>query len=216
MRIYKEMLYDLYVLLVWLRFHVKGDLKTVYTQINQHYKAQALPPEVANGLRYAQVGHLDSHMETDNLIENLGKMIVSERNSGLHEGDLIDLIIKQMNLPFVGNALNGAVLKVIAKALIDPSEMANLKALLEKRELACNACGRVFQPKESAVVSNDGYMNMLYCSICLLPASTRCKHCGDSVPHFSAYTNNMGDSCDFHKKKAEVKKKKVVVNADLG
>lgn len=205
MRLFPSQASELLVILTWLH-HVKGQPQDVlYGELYNTYKNGALPYDISSALKRTQLTTMRPHHSVEQLLEQFSSY---HYEASKHEGDIVDFIIKQLNLPFPQNVLSKDLLKILSKALIDPSEMGPLQAKLEQQEMHCFGCGRLLKAYEAVTTAVSDKRVVLYCGLCFTPKATRCINCGEPVPfelRYGAKPVNL-ENCDWHQ---TPKKKKV-------
>jgi hypothetical protein len=110
------------------------------------------------------------------LTENLFTQL-AEDGSMRKESDLIDELVRTLQLPFARNVLSGDTLKRLRNAILLPSEQGGLLHRLRAREMACAGCGTDFHDSESITFSNQEGAIALFCHRCVRPASVSCAGC---------------------------------------
>lgn len=188
-------------MLVWLRYCSGGlGLDDLYNSVYTTYKNGKLPADATFGVSLKSAGMLNlaGSVQIDKLLEDIQAAILAER-SGLHEGDLIDMLIKQLRLPFPSSVLAGPVLENISKALIDPNQMRVLASELEKSECHCGACGHRFVGGEVSTTSIAGGRVTLLCTLCSPPQTVRCPTCGETILYELLLKRTNHSNCNFHK-----------------
>ena len=114
------------------------------------------------------------------IIETLTESL-NQTHGKHHDSDLIEQIVKVLQLPFAGNTLSGKTLDQLRKALLLPDEYAGLVDRLNRRELSCAACKRTLQDGEMVSISADRGTNLVVCGICRSPEYIRCSGCHETL-----------------------------------
>lgn len=98
------------------------------------------------------------------------------------DGDLIDLIVKALQLPYSRGAFTARMLADLRKVLLLPSEMAGLGGL-KQREMQCVGCSHQFVKDEMATFHTvDQEVNIgFWCTNCMRPKQVACRVCGESL-----------------------------------
>jgi hypothetical protein len=93
--------------------------------------------------------------------------------------DLVDTIARLLRLPFTANFGNKQMIKQLRDALMNPSELRQLKAMLPNIELSCAACGNKLKDRELIIyrAENGSDPARIYCYKCVHPSYVRCKKC---------------------------------------
>lgn len=166
---------------------------------------------------------MDPPATMQDTIGTLQKVLNDIDKGKVKDGDLIDVIVKTLQLPYARSAISGKALSDIRKALLLPSEMAGLTAL-KQRELSCLSCGHKFVDGEMTTVTQmDNGVNVgLWCTNCSRPKYVACSKCEESTelskPVGRALAKTKFECAKHLNERAEVKVKAkedgpVVVNA---
>lgn len=117
------------------------------------------------------------YMTLTSLIDPIAKQIRSGMNRTAHDKDLIDTIVRTLQLGYVRNKFSSDMIRQLKNAILLPSELVGLKAKLKKEELTCSNCEHVFVNGEmSSVVMNDRDQTPgLYCVRCFKPERVACQ-----------------------------------------
>lgn len=109
--------------------------------------------------------------DLDDLIEILAKQVNSEDK----DKDLIDTIVRILQLPYGVNVFNSSVLKLLRDAILIPQEVAAFKARAGKAELSCSECGKTLRDGEM-VTFGIRYSNVSFlCTTCRVPTLITCN-----------------------------------------
>lgn len=124
---------------------------------------------------------LSSHAITlDQIIEEL---IVQIEQNDLKESDadLVDTIVRILQLPYARQMLSGEGLKQLRRAILLPEEASGLLARLEQLEKTCATCGHTFQGGELMVLKERNTDRTFHCTKCVSIHSMACERCGNTV-----------------------------------
>lgn len=88
------------------------------------------------------------------LIDTLGDAILQAQRDG-SDVDLIDTIVRVLQLPYSKNVLSGGTLELLRSAILLPKEVATLKTRLDKAEMSCFHCGKDLVTGELTVFTVD-------------------------------------------------------------
>lgn len=176
-KVYKQLLEEFYVLLAYMKtqgLSIKGaraSLSARYTNLPGKHQNMAYTI-----LRSPQ---LDEYRDPDHIFEELHDILASPSRS--QDGDLIDLMVKILQLPHVRNIISGDTLAALRRGLLLPNEMGGLIERLRKRSMSCMNCAHEFGHYEALVMlpAIEGRNeSALYCLACYKPALVMCKSCG--------------------------------------
>jgi len=137
----------------------------------------------------------------DSIIEKL-------EDNGRTEGDLIDLLISALKMPFCGNLMAGKTMDKIKKSLMLPSELVGLEAHLKAQEKGCLGCGNPFVENEAVVYykTPEG-SNVIYCMRCATPHWAACQECQQKAPFAERFASKKYKDCSSHNGARESKAK---------
>jgi hypothetical protein len=189
-------------------------MKDIYNQVYQGYKSGRIPNSIA--LENAGIMNLEPSIDIGDMFENLDMALTAKRNN-LHEGDLIDLLIKTIRAPFPGSILASEQLNTLSKAILNPNELQNLAAQLEKGEAHCCLCSRKLDAGHGVALLRDEITKrmVVYCNICYEPTRASCPQCGDSVRFTHIYKKQCIENCEYHKPKKGLKRKLEPIVVDI-
>lgn len=134
-----------------------------------------------NLLVFLETGEFDyTAQPMGDMIEQVVKQL--EGSGENRDRDLVDTIVRVLNLPHARNILSGSTLQMIRSAILLPDELVALKAQL-KDGMACMACGHKILSGEMTVYHSQGESSGFYCSRCQKPAYVASEtDAGKSVP----------------------------------
>lgn len=206
-RLYYDVVEKIYLILLWVKYVAKvPEINRIEEEINNLRSNIGDPEQRANAqeaMRSAFSGE-DQH-QIDGLIQLFSKFITRKRSkSESTEGDLIDLIVKTLQLPFTAAVLAGRTLNNLRKALLLPEELTGLTSRLVKQEKCCMSCGKDFEPGEAMIYyepSDSNSTSTIMCFACSKPEMVKCGNCKESVPFGDVYATKRSKGCENHKKK---------------
>ena len=176
LRFYKEFMEECLMVLLYLK-HRDG---VSMDDITRWVARASWPDELKAIVRaspYTSYTPPDSIDDMITTIKDQLKVINEERGSG-EDGNLINAIIRILQLPFARNAINGEQLKALRTALLLPEELGGLTTRLEARELTCGQCSRPLRNEEMVTISRDRQGVVLLCHACQRPTVMACDHGG--------------------------------------
>lgn len=115
------------------------------------------------------------------LLKHVNRALLDEQH-GRGESDLVDQIVRALQLPWGRNVLSGQSMQRLRAAVLLPSEQAGLLARLRAKEMSCTTCGAPFHDHESVTmrVYSDGTQG-IECHRCVPPVHIPCVSCGETV-----------------------------------
>ena len=183
LRFYKQFIEQVFLTLLHARDHYGPDFQTVSNYAIEHWRYEDTArnryhtPELIRVVR----GILDSNsLEGWSLTELINEMAAQigaaqlTRGTSFGDKDLIDTIVRTIQLPFARNRFSGEVLDSLKKALLLPEEAAGLKEKLQREELSCVQCGHHFIQGEMGTISIDRRGSVLVCGACVTPTLIPC------------------------------------------
>ena len=176
LRFYKEFMEECLMVLLYIKY--RNDVSM--DNITRWVARASWPDELKAIVRaspYTSYTPPDSIDDMIGTIKDQLKAINEERGSG-EDGNLINAIIRILQLPFARNAINGEQLKALRTALLLPEELGGLTARLEARELTCGQCSRPLRNEEMVTISRDRQGVVLLCHACMRPSVMACDHGG--------------------------------------
>lgn len=104
---------------------------------------------------------------------------LAEDQVGGGESDLLDQIVRAIQLPYARNVISGESMRRLRSAILLPSEQAGLVSRLRQREMACSNCGIALHDRESVTLlaGVDGSLTTIACHRCTPPTSVPCVSC---------------------------------------
>lgn len=150
------------------------------------------------------------------LVDTLGEAVMAANRDG-SDVDLIDTIVRVLQLPYSKNVLSGGTLELLRSAILLPKEVASLKTRLDKGELSCFHCGKDLVSGELTVLTTDGRRgNGILCLRCagssiLIPCQGCDHHMGLMA---KIYKFLKGAECDTCKAKGGKAVKPKEVDSD--
>lgn len=189
-RFYKTVVVQMLFALVWLREN-GFDLPRINTYVTENARGFRGEDESLNLLIYnlSRKEGYGSMINMGSMIEVIGalKDQISEGGKPSKDKDLIDTIVRTLQLPNCGNVLSGRTLERLRQAILLPDEMAGLIDRLARQEWSCSACGHQFQDGEMGtiqrpVLQGNNMRTQLVCSNCALPTFVACSNgCKNSM-----------------------------------
>lgn len=117
---------------------------------------------------------------------------LSDDANGRGESDLVDQIVRAVQLPFSRNVMSGEAMRRLRAAILLPSEQAGLTQRLRQREMSCGQCGIALHDRESVTITVDGGgTQSLACHRCIAPTSVPCASCTEVASLSSKAMNAM-------------------------
>lgn len=144
---------------------------------NIHHSNAAHGAVLVNARRGAKNPPSGEHW-LDQALTTLYDGLALEQN-GRGDADLIDQIVRALQLPYARNILSGESMRRLRTAILLPSEQAGLLNRLRQREMSCAHCGIALHDHESVTVIADPSSNgqTLLCHRCAAPTSVPCASC---------------------------------------
>lgn len=212
LRFYKDFMENCLMVLLYLDRSAGIDLNDV----NQWAMKRSWSPEVKGIIKsrmYGLGGSDGTTLQTmiTTLTDKLSKL-KEERESG-QDGNLINAIVRTLQLPFPRNVMSGETLKALRTALLLPEEIGGLTQRLEARELRCGGCSRKLRNEEMVTLMEDRQGGVLMCHTCVRPSYVMCDHedCYEHVQLDKKYRalHKKKVSCLTHKelKEGEVRER---------
>lgn len=117
---------------------------------------------------------------------------LSDDGNGRGESDLVDQIVRAIQLPFSRNVMSGEAMRRLRAAILLPSEQAGLTQRLRQREMSCGQCGIALHDRESVTITVDGGgTQSIACHRCIAPTSVPCASCTEVAALSSKAMNAM-------------------------
>lgn len=186
LKIYKVWLQQFYLLSLWFELsHAEpggstGD-RLHRLMIDQFYKTSAkgwvrFP---SHGALVQSILNRTTMVDMDKILPELHTLLLNEahRSQFETEGDMINLIVNELKLPYFRNHLSGNNLDRLRHQLLLPQERAEFQRLMANKEMACVQCGHQFNNGEMSTYTEEGFV----CSNCYTPNQMGCKHCEQSA-----------------------------------
>lgn len=148
--------------------------------------------EVLNNARRGfKMAHAGQHW-LDDVIKQLFEALSADAN-GRGESDLIDQIVRVLQMPYGRNILTGDRIRALRSAILLPSEQAGLTHRLRQREMSCSQCGIALHNEESVtlVVSPNDSSQSIVCHRCHAPHSVPCASCAETASLSTKAMNAM-------------------------
>lgn len=147
-----------------------------------------------------ETNNFDAWNMTD-LIDVIGAQINAQVNQDRpSDKDLIDTIVRLLQLPFARNRFNGETLNNLKTALLLPDEAAGLKEKLQRQEWYCT-CGHKFESGEMGTIVSDHRTTVMVCANCTFPTRIACgngKHSlGVSKAFHKSIIKERGSACEL-------------------
>ena len=187
-KVYKLWLQQFYLLLLWYEMNYgdgtgQGTGERLHRQMmDLFYKGssagtQRLPKYQSMAYEIlSRTGQVDMQKILPDVLAVLNNDL---RNSADGEGDLINVIVDNLRLPYARNYLSGSNLERLRAQLLLPQERSEFKRVTQKREMSCTQCGHEFLMGELSTYTDDGFV----CSNCFTPSMMACRSCtDDSAP----------------------------------
>ena len=175
LRIYKDFIRRL--LLICLHYKAIGwSVAGAYRDVSERLGRDSISrtPEEDLARRalkflYEDDGFNSRSVELSELIDWMSKMLISSDKSD--DRDLIDTIVRVLELPYSRNALSGSAVSRLRAGLLVPDELSKLRPILEG-ETSCTRCGHKFQNGEMTVFYSEGPNGRVFvCTRCKRPSS---------------------------------------------
>jgi hypothetical protein len=117
--------------------------------------------------------------------------------------DLIDTIVRTLQLPYSANHFSGSYVKMLRDAILRPEELIKWKKN-QTSSLKCD-CGREFNSGEMVTAhgAGDGAMKFL-CHQCAKPVYAACRHCDKLVIIKNGFHPSKPMSCGCQERAAAV------------
>lgn len=147
------------------------NLRTAYGRGISCYNqtvAEILEDDRAGGVDY------EANPTVTSLIDPLAQQVYDERWKTPHDKDLIDTVVRLLQLSFLKNRLTLENLKRLRAAILLPSELVGLKEKLKASEMFCGQCYHKFRSGEMASVLREQDSVYLLCTTCFKPESLAC------------------------------------------
>lgn len=203
-RFYREFVERIIVALILLTSVEKESPKTTILQHLQKFKSgnpnddDIVYRAISRWADFRQ-GDEDYIANEEVLAGALGQM----RKTKQQDTDLIETIVKTLQLPFSAHYFYPAHLKALREAILRPDELMSWKKSITENNLKCK-CGHAFESHEAVITRSvgDGTYEIL-CHKCARPQRVACDRCGEAFM-LSEKINYMGKvECGCHKKKPE-------------
>lgn len=120
------------------------------------------------------------------MIKLMGEQLTTTEK--VDDGELIDLIVTTLQLPFSRNILAGPALHSLRQAILLPTELAGLRTRLQAQETSCGHCGQeVVNGELVTMVREGGGLNSVWCQRCAPAVNSgiaivACQKCSSHVP----------------------------------
>lgn len=204
-RFYREFVDRIIVALILLMQVEKDSPKET---ILLHLKKHKATDEMEQDIVYRAISrYVDTHKTDEDFIANeevLAAALGQLRKTKQHDTDLIETIVKALQLPHTSHYFHLGHLKQLRDAILRPDELAKWKKAVTNENLKCK-CGHAFESGEavSTRLEGDGTYSFS-CHKCARPIRVACDRCGEAFG-LSEKINYMGKvECGCHlKKKAE-------------
>lgn len=176
-RLYRIMVEQLLMAVVYLH-HGGYRPADVYGAVVRYGKERGEDGSIFRELR--NYGGLDTWTE---LIDKL-TLLLRESHQNLmtaRDGDLIDTVVRILQLPHARNNLTGKTLDSLRKAILMPDELGKVLDI-KRLESCCGHCGHPFGDGEMATAHIDGGC-VFMCVRCFSPTVMRCNLCKDGISY---------------------------------
>src|SRR3990167_1152252 len=205
LRFYKEFMENCLLALLYVERSVGIEMD----DITQWAVKRTWHQEMKSIIKSRAYSRSDMNLKTmiATLTEKLGKL-KEERETG-QDGNLINAIVRTLQLPFPRNVMTGDTLKALRTALLLPEEIGGLIQRLEARELRCGGCSRKLKSEEMVTIAEDRQGVILMCHACMRPSNIACDHaeCQEHVLMDKKYRalHKKNVVCVTHKEMKEMK-----------
>lgn len=117
------------------------------------------------------------HTVSETLLKGL-----AEEDKPRGDADLIDQMVRAIQLPHARNVLSGESMRRLRNAVLLPSELGGLSARLTAREMSCAQCGFPLHDRESVTMmrTGDGAQTIV-CHRCAPPQVVPCASCEETA-----------------------------------
>ena len=216
LRFYRQFMEQILMVLIYAR-DMKGDnFNGIHDYLRERWRNedrtrnQWHEPQI---IRTLSLIHENDQMEHSltGLINELHQQL--RQTYGISRGpqdkDLIDAIVRSIQLPYARNRLSGEVLDRLKQALLLPSEVVGLKERLQREELICPGCDHKFLEGEIGTISigRNSRTVSLQCTNCAAPNLMACSNSKHSIPTpasvMKAIAKEVDKGCGFCKAEAE-------------
>jgi len=209
LRFYRDFIGKTLMYLYVLKYILKMDENAVRVHLST-WASTPTPLEVPideleakdNTYNYLQKSGQYSNDTLDQIIATFSKAF-AKKSSHKEDVDLIDTIVRILQLNHTTNRFSPENIALLRKALLLPSEMNNFAHKIEANELSCRNCGHKFMAGESVTIyDNDDIGMSIYCINCVAPTTIACCKCKEhtDIPD-KLKTGLRSLTCTQHNKK---------------
>lgn len=194
LKMYRPTAEQLLLLAIYHQEHTGYGLEQVSERI-RHKTFKTAPEMQAFNLARKSAKLVGTTKEVENwpqnLIDSLLKGLVDD-DSKRADVDLIDQMVRALQLPHCRNVLSGESMRRLRSAILLPSEMAGLNGRLAAREMSCSQCSLPLHDRESVTILRTGEgTQTLVCHRCVAPSQVPCASCEETAALSSKAMNAM-------------------------
>lgn len=175
MRLYQQTVNKMFLVLLAMRYRVGYTMADCARWASSSYPShsEADPEIVALTKQIFRFDGQTLNQELDELIREMAG-ILREAGKPCPDGDLIDAMVRVLQMPYPRSTLTQRQLQELRAAILVPSEMAKVATTLAERELRCHTCGHHFESGEMASVARESGDVFLFCTRCQRPSLVAC------------------------------------------
>lgn len=186
-RLYRDFMEVVLMGLIYMRDSIGDNTGAALNHTYQRYRGQGVgntTPELTAVIRSAYDRN-QCELTWTEIINEIAAQIHQRMGLQLKPGtgdkDLIDTIVRTIQLPHCRSMLSGEALNNLRRALLLPDELAGLNERLKAEELSCCGCGKRLATREMVTIVNDGGDRnnravSLLCAGCYLPEYIACAN----------------------------------------
>lgn len=127
-------------------------------------------------------GTMDNPQTLTELISVLSQQITSDKIGTTYDKDLIDTVVRIVQLTYLKNRMvSSDTIKQLRAAILLPSELIGLREKLKQAELSCTNCKRELVSGEMVSFHKDGSNAIVLCINCYTPEWIPCKNGEHSI-----------------------------------
>lgn len=205
-RMYANTAEQILIALAYVRERIGGNnqrvgvLRDWASHATQGRIVPAVEPEIQRTFnRILERNALDETL--NDLIIQLGAQLDAEASPISHDKDLIDTIVRTLQLSYTKNRLSNENLQLLRTAILLPAEQAALRSHIQN-EMSCTGCGHKFCHGEMGSFLNEsGGGAKVVCTNCYNPEWIACT---ENVKHSTTAPSGMRKMFHKHSSKCEV------------
>lgn len=116
----------------------------------------------------------DDILTNDDIIHT----VLSQFKKDPNDTELIDTVVKTLQLPFAGNRFGMSTLRALRDAILRPDELAEFRK--QTHNITCSYCSKEFRNHEyvSTEIDNQGLIKLV-CFTCMPSSYVPCFRCGE-------------------------------------